>query len=63
VRFVDSVPEMSTPSPKPGFPGAHLELPVDEQLRRARPWEPAEQPVLEDLTDEEEADFLNAIAG
>jgi hypothetical protein len=54
---------MSTPSPEPGLPGAHLELPVDEQLRRARPWEPAEQPVLEDLTDEEEADFLNAIAG
>ncbi len=57
------MPEMSTPSPEPNFPAAHLELPVDEQLRRARPWEPAEQPVLEGLTDEEEADFLDAIAG
>ncbi len=56
------MPEMSTPSPEPNFPAAHLELPVDEQLRRARPWEPAEQPVLENLTDEEEAGFLNAIA-
>jgi len=54
---------MSTPSPEPSASAAHLELPVDEQLSRARPWEPAEQPVLEDLTDEEEADFLNAIAG
>jgi hypothetical protein len=43
-------------------PGGHLELPVADQLARARPWEPASGPVLDDLTDEEEAEFLDAIA-
>lgn len=45
------------------FPeGGHLELPIEEQLSRAKPWEPAEQPVFDVLTDEEEAEFLAAIA-
>ncbi len=40
----------------------HLELPVDEQLARSQPWAPADEPVLDDLTDDEEAEFLAAIA-
>jgi hypothetical protein len=35
---------------------------VNDQLERARLWDPAEQPVIDDLTDEEEAEFLAAIA-
>ena len=42
-------------------PEGHLELPAAEQLARARPWDPARGPLLDDLTDEEEADFLTAI--
>jgi len=43
-------------------PGGDLELPVKEQLARARTWEPSERPVVDDLTDEEEAAFLDAIS-
>ena len=53
---------MSTHSAEPD-PGANLELPVKKQLARAKPWQPAEVPVLDDLTDDEEADFLDAISG
>ena len=52
---------MSTLPQEPLRPGGHLELPVNEQLERATVWDPAEQPVI-DLTDEEEAEFLAAIA-
>jgi len=52
---------MSTHATEPE-PGAHLELPVKEQLARAQIWEPAEQPVVDDLSDEEEAAFLDAIS-
>lgn len=52
---------MSTHPAQPD-PGGHLELPVDEQLARAQLWVPADEPVLDDLTDNEEADFLTAIA-
>lgn len=52
---------MSTHPTQPE-PGGHLELPVEEQVARARPWVPAEEPVIGDLTDDEEADFLAAIA-
>lgn len=41
--------------------GGHLELPASEQLARARPWDAAEEPLFDDLSDEEEADFLRAI--
>jgi hypothetical protein len=41
--------------------GAHRELPADQQLRRARPWTAADRPVVEDLTDAEEDEFLSAI--
>lgn len=39
----------------------HLELPIDELLRRARPLPPHEEMAIEDLTDEEGAAFLAAI--
>jgi hypothetical protein len=44
------------------LPGDHLERAVEDQLARAKPWMPVEQPVLDDLTDEEEAAFLEAIS-
>jgi hypothetical protein len=49
-------------SPEPLPAGAHLELSVEEQLGRAKPWVPGDVPVFDDLTDEEEAEFLAAIA-
>lgn len=52
---------MST-SPEAFPEGGHLELPVEEQLARAKPWDPAEKPLFDDLTDEEEAEFLAAIS-
>lgn len=42
--------------------GEHLELDVEEQLRRAKPWAPSPEPVLDDLSDDEEAEFLSAIS-
>ena len=39
----------------------HLELPVDEQLRRARPLPPHEEMVIDDITEEEGAAFLAAV--
>jgi hypothetical protein len=39
----------------------HLELPVEELLRRARPMPPHEEMVIEDLTEEEGAAFLAAV--
>lgn len=53
---------MSSPTPHPTA-GDHLELPVAEQIARAQPWEPAPEPVLDDLSDEEEAAFVLAIRG
>ena len=52
---------MSTLPQEPIHAGSHWELPVDEQLKRARPWAPAEKPVIDNLADEEEAEFLAAI--
>jgi hypothetical protein len=53
---------MSTHPVGPSAPGEHLELPVEEQLTRAKPWAPAEEPVLDDLSEEEEAAFLAALS-
>lgn len=54
---------MSThPVNPPASSGDHLELPVEEQLARAKPWAPAEVPVLDDLSDQEEAAFLEEIS-
>ena len=52
---------MSSPTPR-RTAGDHPELPVAEQIGHARPWEPAPEPVLDDLSDEEEAAFLLAIS-
>ncbi len=52
---------MSSASAQPD-PGTHLELTVAEQLARARPWQPADEPVLDDLSEEEEAELLDAIS-
>ncbi len=52
---------MSTLPQEPIHAGSHLELPVDEQLQRAKLWDPAEKPVIDNLTDEEEAEFVAAI--
>jgi hypothetical protein len=39
----------------------HLELPVEELLRRARPLPPRDETMIEDLTEEEGEAFLAAI--
>ncbi len=39
----------------------HLELPVEELMRRARPLPSHERMVIEDLTEEEGAAFLQAV--
>jgi hypothetical protein len=39
----------------------HLELPVEELLRRARPLPPHDEMVIEDLTEEEGAAFVAAV--
>lgn len=38
-----------------------LELPVEELLRRARPLPPHEEMVIDDLSEEEGAAFLDAV--
>jgi hypothetical protein len=42
--------------------GGHRELPVEELLRRARPLPPHEEMVIEDLSEDEGAAFLAALA-
>jgi hypothetical protein len=39
-----------------------LELPVEELLRRARPLPPHEEMVIDDLSEEEGAAFLDAVS-
>jgi hypothetical protein len=39
----------------------HLELPVEELLRRSRPLPPHDEMVIEDLSEEEGAAFLAAV--
>lgn len=41
--------------------GESLELPVEELLRRARPFPPMEEMAIDDLTEEEGEAFLAAI--
>lgn len=53
---------MSKHSTEPALPGHHLELPPEEQLARAMRWDFSKEPVLNDLSDEEEAAFLDAIS-
>jgi hypothetical protein len=40
---------------------AHLELPVEELLRRARPLPPHDEMVIEDIDEQEGAGFLAAV--
>jgi hypothetical protein len=42
--------------------GGHLELPVEELLRRVRPLPPREEMVIEDLSEDEGAAFLAELA-
>ena len=53
---------MSSLPQEPLPPAGHLELPVQQQLARAKSWDSADEPVINDLTDDEEAEFLAAIA-
>lgn len=53
---------MSSEPVQPDASGT-LELPVDELLRRARPLPDSADMVIEDLTDEEGAAFLDALEG
>ncbi len=53
--------DMSTQPTSAGQAGEHLELPVDEVLRRAKPYPPREELVIEDLTDDQEDAFWEAI--
>jgi hypothetical protein len=52
---------MATQPADHGRRGASLQLPKEEILRRAKPLPPREQMVIEDLTDEEAAEFWAAI--
>jgi hypothetical protein len=52
---------MSNVNPEPAA-ATSLELPVEELLRRARPLPPHEEMVIDDLTEEEAAAFLAALA-
>lgn len=51
---------MST-EPVPSRAGHHMELPVEELLRRARPLPPHEEMVIDDLSEKEGAAFLAAL--
>jgi hypothetical protein len=53
---------MATRPEDPERRGASLELPKEEILRRAKPLPPPEEMVIEDLTDEEAAEFWAAIS-
>lgn len=52
---------MSTQPTDDGRRGEHLEVPADEVLRKARPYPPREELVIDDLTDDEEEAFWEAI--
>lgn len=53
---------MSTQPTSDGRFGAHLEEPVDEVLRNARPYPPRDELLLDDLTDDEDAAFWETIS-
>lgn len=62
VKVVDCMTMSTLPIEPARSSGGHRERTVEDQLARAKPWTPSEQPVLDDLTDEEEAAFLEAIS-
>jgi hypothetical protein len=47
--------------PVPATSSEHLELPVEELLRRVRPLPSPEEMVIDDLTPEEGEAFLDAV--
>lgn len=53
--------EMSSEHAEPVNQGDHLELPVEELVRRARPLPPHEEMIIDDLTPEEGTAFLAAL--
>ncbi len=53
---------MSTQPTNAGGSGEHLEVPVEEVLRRAKPYPAREELLIDDLTDDEESGFWEAIA-
>ncbi|HEX2064413.1 MAG TPA: hypothetical protein VHE80_08325 [Acidimicrobiales bacterium] len=53
---------MSTQPADAGHSPGHRELPVDEVLRNARPYPPRAELLIDDLTDEEEEAFWEAIS-
>ena len=59
VRTLDA---MSTQPTSDGRFGGHLEEPVDEVLRKAKPYPPRDELLLDDLTDDEEAAFWEALS-
>ncbi len=54
--------DVSTQPTDAGHTRGDLELPVDEVLRTARPYPPREELLIDDLTDEEEEAFWEAIS-
>jgi len=54
--------DVSTQSADAGRNAEHLERPVEEVLRNAKPYPRREEQVIEDLTDEEEEAFWEAIS-
>ncbi len=52
---------MSTQPNDDGRRAQHLEVPADEVLRKARLYPPREELVIDDLTDDEEEAFWEAI--
>lgn len=53
--------EMSTQPTNAGRRGEHREVPVDDVLRNAKPYPPRDELVIEDLTDDEEEAYWEAI--
>lgn len=47
--------------PRDNHEEQHLELPVEELLRRARPLPPHEEMVIDDLTEQEAAAFFAVV--
>jgi hypothetical protein len=54
---------MSTQPSDATKPTQSLELPVEELMRRGRPFPPHEEMIIEGLTDDEEEAFLRALQG
>lgn len=58
-RILDAI---STQPTSDGRFGSHLEESVEEVLRKARPYPPRDELLLDDLTDDEDAAFWETIS-